>query len=187
MKPLRPFVPPLAALLMAAAGGAAAQSPLIDNSEIRFVSKPVRGGVDARFRKWKANVDLRPQDLAASKAEIEIDLASLDLANEESAAELERPGWFDTEHHPVARFASTAIRGLGHDRYAIEGTLSLKGVTRDVVLPVALHRDAGGNSVAEGQLTLNRQEFHLGDDQPATLKVGPEVMVRLRMVLPRVG
>ena len=38
MKPFRSFVPPLAAMLLAASGGAVAQGVLIEKSEIRFVS-----------------------------------------------------------------------------------------------------------------------------------------------------
>ena len=38
MKPFQSFVPPLAAMLLAASGGAVAQGVLIDKSEIRFVS-----------------------------------------------------------------------------------------------------------------------------------------------------
>ena len=66
MQALRSFIPPLAAMLMAAAGGALAQGVLIDKSEIRFVSKQMGVNVEGRFRKWKANVDFRPQDLAHS-------------------------------------------------------------------------------------------------------------------------
>ena len=150
MKPFRSFIPPLAAMLMAASGGASAQGVLIDKSEIRFVSKQMGVNVEGRFRKWKANLDFRPKEPAKSKAEIEIDLASIDLASEESEAELRRPLWFDTAKFPVAKFVSTGWKDLGGDRYEISGTLSIKGTARNVVVPVALGKDAAGNSVAAG-------------------------------------
>ena len=89
MKMLHPFVPPLAVMLMAASAGAGAQGVLIDRSEIRFVAKQMGGGVEGRFRKWKANVDFRPKDLPKSKAVFEIELASIDLASEETETEAE--------------------------------------------------------------------------------------------------
>ena len=185
MKAMHSFLPSLAAMLMAASGGAAAQGVLIDQSEIRFVSRQLGANVEGRFRKWKASVDFRPDDLAHSKAGFEIDLASVDLASEESEAEVRRPPWFDTARFPVATFASTGMRDLGGDRYEIAGRLSLKGVARDVVVPVAVKRDAAGNRVAEGEFKVRRLEFKLGEGQWAdTATVANDVAVRVRMVLP---
>jgi polyisoprenoid-binding protein YceI len=185
MKAIRSFIPPLAAMLLAAAGGAPAQGVLIDKSEIRFVSKQMGVSVEGRFRRWKANVDFRPGDLAHSGAGFEIDLASIDLASEESEAEVRRPPWFDTAKFPVAKFASTAIRSVGGDRYEIAGTLSLKGIAKDVVVPVALKRDASGNSVAEGEFKVRRLDFKVGEGLWAdTDVIANDVTVRVRMVLP---
>ncbi len=187
MKPKHSFIPSLAAMLMAASGGASAQGVLIDKSEIRFVSKQMGVNVEGRFRKWKANVDFRPEDLAHSRAGFEIDLASIDLASEDTEAEVRRPVWFDTARFPVAKFASTEVKGFGGDRYEITGTLSLKGVAKDVVVPVALKRDAAGNSVAEGEFRVKRLEFKVGEGpwaDPDT--VANDVTVRVRIVLPPV-
>jgi polyisoprenoid-binding protein YceI len=174
-------------MLMAASGGAGAQGVLIDRSEIRFVAKQMGGGIEGRFRRWKANVDFRPQDLAHSKAAFEIELASIDLASEETEIEARRPAWFDTAKFPVAKFESTTVRRAGGDGYEIDGRLTIKGVTRDVTVPVALRADAGGNSVADGQFTLKRLDFRLGEGMWAdTDAVADEVVVRIRMVLPPV-
>jgi len=188
MKPFRSFVPPLAALLLAASGGALAEGVLIDKSEIRFASKAMGASVEGRFRRWKANVDFRPSDLARSKANLEIELASIDLASEATEAETRRAAWFDTAKFPVATFASTAIRTLGADRYEIAGKLALKGVSKDIVVPIALRKDAAGNSVAEGQFTLKRLEFKIGEGEWADPSaVADDVVVRVRMVLPPVS
>jgi len=185
MKPIHSFILSLAAMLMAASGAASAQGVLIDQSEIRFVSKQMGVNVQGRFRKWKANVDFRPEDLAHSRAGFEIDLASIDLASEESEAEARRPPWFDTAKFPVAKFASTGMKGVGGDRYEIAGTLSLKGIAKDVVVPLALKRDVAGNSVAEGEFKVRRLEFKVGEGMWAdTDAVANDVTVRIRMVLP---
>jgi len=188
MQPFRSFIPPLAAMLMTATGGASAHGVLIDRSEIRFVGKQTRGALEGTFRKWRANVDFRPKQLAKSKADFEIELGSVELASEETEAEVRRPVWFDTARFPVARFTSSAMKKLGGDRYEIAGRLSIKGVTREVVIPMVLRRDAAGNSVAEGQFAFNRLDFRIGDGPWAdTRTVANEVGVRIRMVLPPVA
>jgi polyisoprenoid-binding protein YceI len=185
MRLFRPFIPSLAMLLMASTG-AGAQAVLIDKSEIRFVSRQMGVNVEGRFRKWKANVDFRPKDLARSKAEIEIDLASIDLASEESETEVRRPRWFDTARFPVATFQSTGMKDLGGDRYEIAGKLTLKGKAQDEKIPFEVKKDAAGNSVATGEFTIKRLAFNVGDGQWADPSVvADDVVVRVRMVLPR--
>ena len=96
---------------------------------------------------------------------------------------MRRPLWFDTAKFPVAKFVSTAMKDLGGDRYEIAGTLSIKGTTQEVVVPVALGKDAAGNSVAEGQFAVKRLEFKVGEGLWAdTDAVANEVLVRVRMV-----
>jgi polyisoprenoid-binding protein YceI len=185
MRLFRPFIPSLAMMLMASSG-AGAQAVLIDKSEIRFISKQMGVNVEGRFRKWKANVDFRPKELAKSKAEFEIDLASIDLASEESETEVRRPRWFDTAKFPVATFHSTGMKDLGGDRYEIAGTLTLKGKAQDEKIPIEVKKDAAGNSVATGEFTIKRLAFNIGDGQWADPTiVADDVIVRVRMVLPR--
>jgi len=183
---LRSFVPTLGALLLAASQ-AGAQGVLIDKSEIRFLSRQMGVNVEGRFRKWKANIVFLPKDLGHSKADLEIDLASIDLASEDSETEVKGKVWFDTAKFPVARFTSRAIRETGADRYEIAGALTIKGITKDALVPIALKKDAAGNSVAEGSFTVKRLDFHIGEGEwadPTT--VANDVTVRVRMVLPSV-
>jgi len=187
MRLFRPFIPSLAMLLMASSA-AGAQAVLIDKSEIRFISRQMGVNVEGRFRKWKANVDFRPKDLAKSRAEFEIDLASIDLASEESETEIRRPRWFDTAKFPVATFQSTAMKDLGGDRYEVSGKLTLKGTVQVEKIPIEVKKDAAGNSVATGEFTIKRLAFNIGDGQWADPSVvADDVIVRVRMVLPRAG
>ena len=65
--------------------------------------------------------------------------------------------------------------------------MSIKGVARDVVVPVALRKDPSGNSVAEGQFTIKRLDFKVGEGVWSdTATVANDVDVRIRMVLPAV-
>ena len=187
MRMLRPFVPSLAMLLLATSG-AAAQSVLIDKSEIRFVSRQMGANVEGRFRKWKAHVDWRPDDLGRSRADFEIDLGSIDLASEASETEIGRPRWFDTANYPFASFRSSGVVSLGGERYQIAGKLTMKGTTQAVTIPVQLRRDAAGNAVSEGQFTIKRLDFNVGEGPWSdAAMVADDVLVCVRMVLPRAG
>jgi polyisoprenoid-binding protein YceI len=184
MMRFRSFIPSLGMMLLAA-GQAGAQGVLIDKSEIRFITRQMGANVDGRFRRWKANIVFVPKDLGRSKADFDIELGSVDLASDELEAEIKRASWFDTAKFPVAHFASSAIRDLGGDKYEVLGQLTIKGITHDAVVPITLKKDASGNSVAEGNFTLKRLDYKIGEGQWADPEtVANDVIVRVRMVLP---
>lgn len=173
-----------AALALLAPALAPAQGIVPAKSEIRFVSRQMGVDVEGRFRRFRADVDWRPNDLAHARADFTIELASIDLASEEAESEVRRTDWFDAARFPVATFTSSAIRATGPDRYEIAGKLALKGVARDVVVPVVLRKDAAGATVAEGQFTLKRLAFRIGEGPWADPSVvADDVLVRVRMTL----
>ena len=152
-------------------------------SEIAFTMKQMGVNFDGRFKAWKADIVFKPAALDQSKATIDIDLASLDLASADSEAEARDPLWFNTSKFPVAHFASTSFKSLGGDRYEVAGKLALKGVTRDCVVPIAVK--AAGHGVAEGAFLLKRLEDTLGEGEWAdTATVADDIRVRVRIVLP---
>ena len=130
-----------------------------------------------------------PADLAKSKAEFDIDLASIDLASEDSEKEIRDRLWFDTAKFPGRALRLDVDPGLGGDKYEIAGALTIKGIKRDVVVPVAVKKDAAGNRVAEGSFSLHasRLQDRRRGCGPTPRRSTNEVIVRVRIVLPPAG
>ena len=165
-------------------GLARAAGVVVDKSEIAFTMKQMGVNIDGRFKQWKADVVFDPAALDKAKANVDVDLASIDLASADSEAEARGPLWFDTAKFPAAHFASTSVRSAGNGRYEIAGKLSLKGVTRDCVVPITLKTDAAGNRLAEGTFALPRLDYKIGEGEWAdTATVANEIRVRERIVL----
>jgi polyisoprenoid-binding protein YceI len=174
----------LAVGLALAAAAAHAENVVADKSEIGFTVKQMGVNFAGRFTRWKADVVFEPKALARSKADVDVELTSIDLANPESEDEARSARWFDTGRFPVARFTSTAIRDLGGNRYDVIGKLSLKGITRDYTVPIAVKTDATGHRVVEGTFVLNRRDYSIGQGEWADPSiVGDNIQVRVRMVL----
>jgi polyisoprenoid-binding protein YceI len=139
---------------------------------------------DGRFSKWTADVVFDPKALAASKAVLDIDLGSIDLASEESEKEAKGPLWFNAAKFPTAHFVSTAIRDLGGNRYEVAGKLTLKGITHDCVVPLTVAADPAGNRVAQGAFSIRRLDYRIGEGEWAdTGTVDNDIVVRVRIVL----
>jgi len=164
----------------------AAQAPQkIDaaKSTIRFVSRQMGVPVEGRFRKLDGSVAFDPAKPDATKATIDVDLASIDLGGDEAETEVKRPAWFDTARFPQGRFTLAALKPLGPGKYEASGTLALKGISQPVVAPVTVAH-AGGQRTIDGQFTVKRLQFRIGDgpwSDPET--VADEVLVRFHLVV----
>ncbi|MGH3104393.1 MAG: YceI family protein [Gaiellaceae bacterium] len=60
-------------------------------------------------------------------------VASVDIKDENLAAHLQSPEFFDAERHPELTFASTGIDRAG-DGLTVHGEITIKGITRPVEL-----------------------------------------------------
>ena len=180
---------PIAALaccltLLAASLPAAAQQKIVPaQSEIAFVTRQMGVPVDGKFRQFDAQVAFDPKQPAAAKIGFTIDLGSASIGTAETEAELVKPDWFDTKKFPKATFTSTGVKPAGAGRYDVTGTLSIKGSSQPVTVPVTLVQ-AGGNTTATGAFALKRLDFKIGDgDWKDTSIVANDVQVKFKLTL----
>jgi polyisoprenoid-binding protein YceI len=64
------------------------------------------------------------------------------------------------------------------------GNLSLRGLTREVSVPVLLKAE-NAVGIFDGELTLNRNDFKVGEGEWADSMVSNEINIRFRMVAPQ--
>ena len=76
--------------LLALATSAGANDVQVDKSEIRFVTKQMNVPVEGAFKRFDATVSFDPAKPEATKAEFEVDLASIDLGSDEGNTEAVR-------------------------------------------------------------------------------------------------
>lgn len=174
----------LSGLALAAALPAMAQQKLVpEKSEIRFLAKQMNAPAEGRFRKFSADIQFDPARPDAAKAQIEVELGSIDLNSEEGETEVKRKPWFFVESFPRASFTGNGAKALGGGKFQLPGKLSIKGLTRDATLVFSV-RQEGGNLIAEGSYPLQRLDFKIGEGAWAdTDTVANEVLVRYRVVL----
>ena len=145
--------------------------------EFRQMGVPVKGG----FKRFATQMAFDPAKPEAARAQIEIDLASIDAgspeADEESAGKL----WFNRSVYPKAMFVSSQIRALGNNRYEMRGTLTLKGRSRDMVVPVT-YTPGKNAAIFDGSFVLKRLDFGIGEGMWTDVAtVANEVQVKFRI------
>ena len=176
------------ACLSAAALPAAAQQKLLPaQSEIGFVFKQMGVPVQGHFKKFDAQISFDAAKPASSKAAFTVDIASATLGAPESDAELPKADWFNTAKFPQATFASSGFKALGGGKYEVTGKLSIKGQTREVVVPVSMTQ-SGAVTTAVGVFPIKRLGFRIGENEWAdTSMVADDVQVKFKLALSGVG
>ncbi|NUU39198.1 YceI family protein [Pseudomonas sp. C2B4] len=152
-------------------------------STISFTYNQMGSRVYGTFRKFEGVLDFDTRYPEAAHAKLTIDLDSIDAGSEDANAELQKPAWFDTASYPVATFESTRFKDLGNNRYQITGNLTLRGMTREVAVPVMLKSERA-IGIFDGELVLERSDFKIGDGEWADSVVSNEINIRFRVVAP---
>ncbi|WP_269632235.1 YceI family protein [Pelomonas sp. BJYL3] len=161
---------------------AAAPALVAAQSELSFVSKQMGVPVDGKFKRFEAQLGFDPKKAEAGKVQFSIDLSSVTLGDPMLDAELAKPAWFDSKKLGQAVFTSSAIKPLGGNRFEVAGKLSMKGLQKDLSVPVALVQDKG-LTTASGSFVLKRLDFKIGDGEWSdTSMVANEVTVKLKLV-----
>jgi len=153
-------------------------------SSISFTYKQFTSRAYGTFGRFQATLDFDTQNPAAAHAALSIDLDSIDAGSSDANEELQKPAWFDTASHPMATFESSGVQALGNDHYLITGQLTLRGMTRVVEVPVQLKAD-DAIGIFDGQLTVKRSDFNIGDGEWADGVVSNDIHIRFRMVAPQ--
>jgi polyisoprenoid-binding protein YceI len=140
---------------------------LIGFSAKHLAVTTVRGS----FQKFSGWVGVDRDDPGSLTGEITVDVASLTTGTEQRDNHLRSADFFEAEAHPRATYRLTSAEPLGENRFHVNGDLTIKQITRPLVLEVTLegeldHPFYQGRKIvavaATGQ--INRKDFGLNWD-----------------------
>ena len=134
----------------------------LNKSSLGFVSKQMNVPVEGSFKSFRSKLSFDPARPAAAKAELEIDLASIDAGSKDANDEVAGKAWFNTREFPVAKFVATSVKPLGNNRFEVAGKMSIKGKTQDLSTPVTVSQQ-GNSATFDGSLVLKRADYGIGD------------------------
>lgn len=156
----------LTLILALAAVAPAADVYTIDgaHSDVNFKIRHLISKVTGRFGDFDGTVTANFENLDASSVAFSIDAASIDTDNEDRDKHLRSADFFDVEKHPEITFKSSKITKVGDNEYAVTGTFTMIGVSKEITLPVTYLgevKDPWGNTKAGYELstTINRKDY----------------------------
>lgn len=129
-----------------------------------------------KFMSVDGEVTLDEANPAASSVKVTVDVSGINSGVAKLDEHLKAPDFFDVAKFPTATFVSKKVELTGKDTAKVEGDLTLRGVTKPVVLDVKLNK-IGENMFKlktagfTASTTIKRSEFgmttyvpNLGDD-----------------------
>ncbi len=128
-----------------------------------------------------------PAHLADAALDVSILLAGATTRNADYDNQIHSTAFFSSKRFPQALYSSTKFRRLGGNRYAADGTLTLRGVSKPVTLTFTWSPAA--RPVLTGEAIVKREEFGVGSgalvdagiipsDIPNEIKVATRVMFK---------
>ena len=155
-----------AALSLLAALPASAETYTIDagHSEVGFKIRHLVSNVRGRFNDFSGTINMDPKNIQSSSVEFRIKAESIDTNQANRDKHLRAEDFFFVEKYPEITFKSDSVKPAGKDKYNVTGTLTMRGVSKKVTLPVTYTgevKDPWGNTKAgfETSTTLNRKDY----------------------------
>jgi len=141
------------------------------HSEVAFTVRHMMvSKVRGRFDKFEGKIvtGAKPEDSSVTAS---VDLSSINTNQEQRDAHIRSADFFEVEKYPTMTFTSTGLRDLEGDGFLLDGTLTLKGVTKPVTFEAELNGigpDAyGGTRIGFSAIAeINRKDFNVSFDGP---------------------
>ncbi len=173
-----------------AARQAAASAPfVIDQSHTNVTFKVRHLGistVSGRFAKFSGSFLYDSLNPAASRVDVTIDAASVDTDIDRRDEHLRSEDFFFVEKHPSITFTSRAVNRVGPTAFRVLGDLTIRGVTRPVVLEAQLGgvlplSNGGAIAALRATTTIDRFDYGLVWNRltEGVANVAPEVQIEL--------
>ena len=173
------LLPALLALSVPAVAADYVQAP---GSTLAFAGKYQGEVFVGRFPGFSTRLSFDPRKLDASRLEVTIPMATATTRNADYDGEMRGAAFFDAAKFPQATYVATKFHALGGNRYAADGTLTLRGTSRPVTL--TFEWTQGERPVLFGRAAVQRLDFGVGGGQWADTGLIPNaIAVSTRVVL----
>ncbi|HEY4301163.1 MAG TPA: YceI family protein [Candidatus Didemnitutus sp.] len=175
------------ALALAAAVRADVEVYKIDpvHSSAGFTIRHIMTKFSSSFTSVNGRITVDRANLENSHVEATIDVGALNTANEHRDDDIKGPNYFDVAKFPMMSFKSKSWKKTGENTFDITGDLTIRDVTKEVVLHAALDGFGPGMrpgtqlSSWEATTVLNRKDFGVTGPAMIGKALGDEVTVNI--------
>lgn len=162
------------------------------HSQINFsVRHMMIAKVRGSFENFSGTVNFDEENPTNTTVDVAVDLASISTRDEQRDGHLKSPDFFDVENYPTMKFVSTRVEQVDAHNGRLYGQLTIKDVTKEVVLDVeyaGIAKSPWGTISAGFSATssLNRKDWGLNWNQALEtggVLVGDKINIEIELEL----
>lgn len=186
---MKRLLPLLAILGLLASARAEVETYKIDaaHSSIGYSLRHILSKFTSSFTQVSGDIVVDRDNMEKSTVTATIDVAALNTANEGRDKHIKGPDFFDVTKFPTATFKSRSWKKTGENTFDITGDLTLKDVTKEVVLHTTVLGFGPGMrpgtllSGWEATTTIKKSDFNLAGPAMLQKALGDDVALTINI------
>jgi polyisoprenoid-binding protein YceI len=154
-------------------------------SSIKFAVK-ASVAIEGTFDKWDATLRYPSTDVEAGVLDIRVEAASVNTGSGKNDGKLKGKDLFDAKDNPYIAFHSTKIVQTGPNTVDVQGTFTIRGVSKPETLNISGFGQKGsGSGEITGTMAFDRKDYGMNSGIPFT-KIADRVEVSVDLLVKRV-
>jgi polyisoprenoid-binding protein YceI len=146
-----------------------AQGPVFkitpEESTINFGVK-ASVSIEGKFDKWDATLTFPSTDATSGVLDIKIQAATVNTGSGMKDDKLRSKDFFDVQQDPLITFHSTKIVQTGPTTFDVQGTFTIRGVSKPETLNLTVSGKGTGTGDIKGTMAFDRKEFGMNSGIP---------------------
>ncbi len=168
-----------------AGAGAVKYVQVASGSSLAFTFKQLDAMSTGQFKTFATTLVYDEKNPAAGSLSVNVTIGSLDTQDGERDEALKSPDLFDAARIPAATYVASSLARNASGGLEAVGKLTLRGVSKDLRLPLTLKPTAAGLELS-GQTAIKRLDYGVGQGEwKSTESVGDEVKIQYKVALVR--
>ena len=167
-----------------------AQAPIFQITPLEskvtfFVKSSV--ALEGDFSKWDAKLTFTSPDISTGVLDLKIQAATVNTGSGMKDDKLKSKDFFDVEKDPYITFKSTKIVQTGDKTFEVDGTFTIRGVSKPEKLSLTVERNAQGDGgTIQGTMAFDRRDYGMTSGIPF-IKIADRVEVTVNLKAKRVS
>jgi polyisoprenoid-binding protein YceI len=135
------------------------------------------------FKQFTTDLAYDDKNPAAGSLKVQVQIASIDTQDKDRNETLGGPDLFDTQKFPTAQYLASTFAKRADGTLEAVGKLTLRGVSRDLRLPLKITPTATGLELS-GATAIKRLDYGVGQGEwKSTESVSDEVKLQYKVAL----
>ena len=160
-----------------------AQGPVFtittEESDVKFFVK-ASVAIDGKFNKWEATLTFPSTDATSGVLDIKIYADSVNTGSGMKDDKLKSKDFFNASQDPYITFHSAKVVQTGPNTFDVQGTFTIRGVSKPETLNLTLTGKGTGNGEIKGTMAFDRKEFGMNSGIPF-IKIADRVEVNVAL------